>query len=183
MRADAQKNYEHLLAVANEVVTEDGADASLREIARRAGVGLGTLHRHFPKREVLLDALLRARFDELAVKAGELNSSPSPGDALLSWLRAAVAVAHEYNGAINSMVAAIADPDSTLHTSCQAMKAAGTHLLVRAQEQGLARPDLNGSDLFGMLGALAWLRDQPALAERVDHLFDVIGGAMLTKPA
>jgi len=181
MRADARKNYAHLLAVAREVLTERGADASMRDIARKAGVGLGTLYRHFPRREVILDALLRASFDELTVRAGELERSTSPEEALMSWLHEAVAVAHNYSGAIDSMVAAIADPESALHASCHTMRAAGTHLLVRAQEQGMARADIDGTDLFGLLGALAWLRDQPSLAPRADHLFDVIASAILTK--
>ena len=181
MRADARKNYDHLLAVAREVVTEAGADASLRDIARRAGVGLGTLYRHFPRREVLLEALLRGSFDALAVRAGELQASASPGQALTAWLGEAVAVAHRYRGAIDAMVAAIADPDSALHASCHGMRAAGTGLLLRAQEQGEARADIDGADLFGLLGALAWMRDQPALAPRADHLFDVIAGAILIR--
>ena len=179
MRADARKNYEHLLDVAREVITEQGADASLRDIARRAGVGLGTLYRHFPQREALLDALLRARFDELTVRASELERSKVPDEALIAWLNEAVAVAHAYRGAIDSMVAAIADPDSALHASCHTMRAAGTRLLLRAQEQGRARADIDGTDLFALLGALAWLRDQPALAPRADRLFDLIAGALL----
>ena len=75
MRADAKKNYEHILAVATEVVAIDGADASLREIARKADVGLGTLYRHFPTREALLETLLRASFDELTAKAREVEAA------------------------------------------------------------------------------------------------------------
>ncbi|MGD1879039.1 MAG: TetR/AcrR family transcriptional regulator [Kiloniellaceae bacterium] len=183
MRADARKNYDHLLAIAREVVTEQGADASLRDIARRAGVGLGTLYRHFPRREALLDALLRANFDELTAKAAELERSSSPEEALTSWLRDAVAVAHNYRGAIDSMVAAIADPDSALHASCHTMRAAGTRLLARAQAEGKARADLDGTDLFALVGALAWLGDQPSLEPRAPHLFDVIAGAILTTPS
>lgn len=181
MRADARKNYDHLLAVAREVVTERGADASLRGIARKAGVGLGTLYRHFPRREVLLDVLLRASFDDLTVKAGELERSTPPEEALTSWLRAAVAVAHCYSGAIDAMVAALADPDAALHVSCKTMRAAGTHLLANAQADGTARPDIDGTDLFALLGALAWLRDQPSFVARADHLFDVIVSAILVK--
>jgi len=180
MRADARKNYDHLLAVAREVVTEQGADASLRDVARRAGVGLGTLYRHFPTREALLEALLRASFDELTARAGKLETSGSADDALVSWLREAVAVAHNYSGVVASMVAAIADPDSALHASCVTMRAAGTRLLARAQAEGMARTDIDGADLFALVGALAWIGDQPSLAPRADHLFDVIASAILT---
>ncbi len=180
MRADAQKNYDHLLAVAREVVTKQGADASLRDIARKAGVGLGTLYRHFPRREALLDALLRASFDELTARAGELRTSDSPKEALRSWLHQTVAAAHNLRGAIALMVAAIDDPNSALHASCMRMHAAGTHLLSRAQQEGVARADIDGTDLFALVGALAWICDQSSLAPRAGHLFDVIASAILS---
>lgn len=183
MRADAQKNYAHLLAVARTVLKNDGADASLRDVARRAGVGLGTLYRHFPTREALLEALLRTGFDDLAANAGALASAPAPGEALVAWLREVVAYANEYRGAVATMVAAIEDPDSALHASCVAMKASGARLLARAQEAGAARADLDGADLFALVGALAWVGDQPALAARVDRLFKIIARALLTTHA
>jgi len=183
MRADAKKNYEHLVAVARAVVTEQGADASLRDVARRAGVGLGTLYLHFPTREALLEALLRASFDELTAKAGKLEASSSPNDAFVSWLREAVAVAHNYRGVAASMMAAIADPESALHASCVTMRAAGTRLLARAQVEGMARTDIDGTDLFALVGALAWLGDQPSFAPRADHLFGFIASAILTNRA
>ncbi|HEY5958590.1 MAG TPA: helix-turn-helix domain-containing protein [Polyangiaceae bacterium] len=180
MRADAKKNYDQLLAVARSVVTAQGADASLRDIARRAGVGLGTLYRHFPTREALLDALLRTSFDELTTQAGDLEASRCPEDALVSWLRDCVAYAHEYRGVVAVMVAAIEDPESALHASCVSMKAAGTRLLARAQAARVARTDIDGADLFALVGALAWLGDQPSLAPRAARLFDVIASALLT---
>ena len=181
MRADARKNYDHLLAVAGDVITEQGVDASLRDIARRAGVGLATLLRHFPTREALLEALLRTSFDALAVSAGELETSGSPGEALVSWLRDFVACAHEYRGVVELMASAIADTESALHASCVGMRAAGTRLLVRAQVEGVARTDIDGTDLFALAGSLAWLNDQPALAPRAEHLFGVVAGAILTR--
>lgn len=180
MRADARKNYDQLLVVACAVVKEQGADASLRDVARQAGVGLGTLYRHFPTREALLEALLRTSFDELAGQAAELETSDAPRQALLTWLRDCVAFATEYRGVTEMMVAAIEDPDSALHASCVAMRAAGTRLLTRAQAEGTARTDVDGTDLFALVAALAWIGDQPALTPRADHLFDVVSSALLT---
>jgi len=180
MRADAKKNYEHLLAVARDVVTGEGADASLRDIARKAGVGLGTLYRHFPTREALLEALLRTSFDDLAQSATELESSYDAAGALVTWLRNIVAMTHDYRGAIALMVAAISDEGSALHVSCVALRAAGTRLLLRAQAAGVARSDIDGNDLFALISALAWLADQPPLVPRADHVFDVISSAILT---
>lgn len=180
MRADAQKNYDRLLAVAQEVVNEEGAITSLRDVARRAGVGLGTLYRHFPTREDLLQALLRSTFDELAARAVELGQSNAADEALRTWLREAVAVTHDHRGVIAPMMSAIEDPESALHESCVGLRAAGTQLLTRAQSEGKARTDIDGDDLFALIAALAWLNEQPSSAPRADHLLDVIAGALLT---
>lgn len=183
MRADARKNYDQVLAVARDLLAAGGADASLRDIARTAGVGLGTLYRHFPTREALLEALLRTSFDQLTRRADELERSGPTDAALVSWLREIVAVAHNYGGAIKSMVAAIEEEASALHASCVTMKAAGTRLLVRAQQAGTARADIDGADLFALVGALAWVADQPALTSRSERIFEVIAGAILTNRA
>lgn len=180
MRADAQKNRDHLLAVAGTVITENGAEASLRDIARKADMGLATLLRHFPTREALLDALLRTSFDKLTARAAELETSNTPEDALVSWLRDCVAVAREYRGATELMAAALEDNESALHASCVTMRAAGTRLLDRAQAAGTARTDLDGTDLFALVAALAWLGDQPSFAARADHLLEVTADAILT---
>ncbi|MFE2547457.1 TetR/AcrR family transcriptional regulator [Streptomyces sp. NPDC059355] len=183
MRADARKNRDHLLAAAGIAITEQGVDVSLRDIARRADVGLATLLRHFPTREALLDALLRTSFDELTAKTDSLETSSSPGDALASWLRDCVAWTTDYRGAIELMAAAIEDTESALHASCVTLRAAGARLLTHAQDAGAARTDIDGADLFALVAALAWLGDQPALAPRSDHLFDVVAGAILTSTA
>lgn len=182
MRADARKNYDQLLAVAGAVIAEAGADASLRDIARRAGVGLGTLYRHFPTREALLEALLRTSFNELATRAQELEESGSSGAALVAWLHDFVACARNYRGAIATMAAAIADEQSALHTSCVAMRSGGKRLLARAQGDGAARAEIEGEDLFALGAALAWLGDQPSFAPRADALFRIIARALLTDP-
>lgn len=183
MRADARKNYDHLLAVARAVVEEQGADASLRDIARRAEVGLGTLYRHFPNREALLEALLRNELDEKTARAAELEASSAPAEALVTWLREAVAFTRKYHGVTALMAAALDEPSSALHASCVTVRAAGTRLLARAQAAGLARIDIDGTELFALIAALAWLGEQPSLGERADHLLEIITGALLTERA
>ncbi|WP_233840148.1 TetR/AcrR family transcriptional regulator [Dyella sp. 2HG41-7] len=180
MRADARKNYSHLLAIARDVVTEDGVDASMRDIARRADVGLATLLRHFPTREALFEALLRTNLDALTQRAEELEASNPPDEALISWLREEVAFVHTYRGVVDLMASAHMDPDSALHASCAAVHAAGARLLRRAQAEGTARADIDGEDLFAMMSAFGWLAGQPAFAPRADHLFHVIASAILT---
>ncbi len=152
----------------------------MRDIARTAGVGLATLLRHFPTREALFEALLRSSFDELTATASELETSSSPDDALVSWLRDFVACAHNYRGVVALMMAAIGEEQSALHASCVTMRAAGTRLLDRAQAEGMARTDIDGTDLFALAGSLAWLGDQPSLAPRLDHLFGVVASAILS---
>jgi AcrR family transcriptional regulator len=182
MRADAKKNYNHLLEVARSVVAEQGADASLRDVARRAGVGIATLYRHFPTREALLEVLLREGFDHVTARAAELGVSQASGQALVSWLRDMVALTYNHRGVLASMAAAIEDEQSALHASCVELKASGARLLALAQADGQARQGIDGTDLLALVSALAWLNDQPSFALRVDHLFDVIANAILVKP-
>jgi AcrR family transcriptional regulator len=180
MRADARRNYSHLLAVARDVVTEHGVDASMRDIARRADIGLATLFRHFPTREALFEALLRTNLDALTRRAGELEASNPADEALLSWFREGVAFVQSYRGVVALMAAAHADPDSALYASCAAVHSAGARLLLRAQAEGTARTDIDGDDLFALMSALGWLVGQPSFAPRADHLFNVIASAILT---
>lgn len=183
MRADAKKNYSHILTVAREVITEHGADASMRDIARRANVGLATLLRHFPTREALFEGLLCTNLDALTQKAQELEKSDSPDEALVSWFREWMAFAQSYRGVVALMAAAHTNPDSALYASCAAVHAASARLLLRAQAEGLARTDMIGDDLFGLMAALGWLVDLPSFAPRADHLFHIIASAILTNPS
>ena len=183
MRADARKNYSHILAVARDVLTGHGADASMRDIARRANVGLATLFRHFPTREALFEALLRTNADALTQQAAELETSSAPDKALVSWFREGVAFTHSYSGVCALMASAHADPDSALYASSTALRSAGARLLLRAQTEGTARADIDGVDLFALMSALAWLVGQPGFAPRRDHLFHVITSAILTNPS
>ena len=180
MRADAQKNRNQILAVAREVAAEHGADMSMRDLARRAGVGLATLLRHFPTREALFEALLCTHLDALTHKASELATSASADEALLVWFRELVAFAQGYKGVIAMMAAAHTDPESALYASCAAVHSAGARLLLRAQREGTARADMNGDDLFALITALGWAVDQPSFAPRADHLVHLVTSVILT---
>lgn len=181
MRADARKNYDHLLAVARDVVIADGTDASMRNIARRAEVGLATLLRHFPTREALFEALLRSNLDALTQKAREVEASNAPDEALVSWFRAGAAFVGSYNGVVALMASAHANPESPLYDPCMAVRSAGARLLLRAQVEGTARADMDADDLFALMSALGWLFGQSAFAPRADHLFQIVAGAILSK--
>ncbi|MFJ6694932.1 TetR/AcrR family transcriptional regulator [Streptomyces sp. NPDC091272] len=181
MRADAVKNRAHLLAVARPAVAAHGIDVSMRDVARRANVGLATLLRHFPTREALLEALLHESFEALTARAKGLTTSRASAEALVTWVSECVAWTTEYRGVTELMAAAIDDTDSALHTSCVTLRAAGAGLLTRAQEAKAARPDIDGDDLFALIAMLAWAGDQPALASRANRLLDVVARSLLTE--
>ena len=156
MRADARRNYERLLVEARGAFAERGVDASLEDIARAAGVGIGTLYRHFPTREDLVETLLRDRFDDQAAKAREALAAEDPLDALYSWLVGFGAASSSYRGLTELLADAIDDPESRLHASCEAMRAAASHLVDRAQEAGVLRPDLTVRELLLLLHGASW---------------------------
>ncbi|WP_201192490.1 TetR/AcrR family transcriptional regulator [Pseudomonas fluorescens] len=179
MRSDAKQNYNHILIVARNVIAEVGVNASMRDIARKAEVGLATLFRHFPTREALLDTLLRTSLEELTDSAATLEASSASDVALVTWLREAVAFVRVYSGVVTLMATALSDPDSALHASCEDMRSAGTRLLERAQAEGMADKNMTGSDLFALVAALGWLGDQPAFASRADYFFEFISSAVV----
>ncbi|MFI5998503.1 TetR/AcrR family transcriptional regulator [Streptomyces sp. NPDC051362] len=160
IRANARRNRELLLAAAREAIAAHGTEASLRDIARRAGVGIGTLYRHFPTREALLEALLNDNFDTLRVRAEALLSSPAPGEALLTWLSEMAAGSATYQGLPDSIMNALADEESGLHASCAQMRSAGGRLLDRAQQAGSVRSDLTVLEVISLALGLAWAAER-----------------------
>lgn len=180
MRSDAKENYHHLLATARAVVAEEGASASMRDIARKAGVGPATLFRHFPTREALLDTLLRDSLEELTQKADVFASTLAADEALVAWLRQAVGFVRIYSDVVTLMAAALSDPASALHISCESLRDAGARLLARAQAEGTADKKMTGSDMFALIGALGWIGDQASFSARSEYLFDVVASAILT---
>jgi AcrR family transcriptional regulator len=190
-RSDARHNRERLLTAARDVFAEQGTSASLNEIVRRAGVGPGTLYRHFPTREALLEAVFGDQVEALCAQAYELagSSSTPPGEALASWLRAVVQHATRSQGLAASMVAALragtsAGAAPAFASAHDSIRAAGTALLTRAQQSGVARPDLGASDLLKLANAVAWAADQdhrdPDTADRLMSL--VTDGWRLPQP-
>ena len=155
MRADARRNYDALLAAADELFTAHGPDVALDEIARRAGVGNATLYRHFPDRRDLLVAVCVGEVEALCILGEELEADPDPGRALARWLRAYV----EHVSAKHGLAAAFATgrrEDSELVAACQAaVEAIGTSLLQRAKDDGPVRIDVNLPDVITLVNAIA----------------------------
>ncbi|MGW5717096.1 TetR/AcrR family transcriptional regulator [Amycolatopsis sp. NPDC003865] len=156
MRADARRNYERLLEEAQRAFAEHGVEASLEDIARRAGVGIGTLYRHFPTRDALLETLLRARFDARAERARELLTHPEPLTALQAWLAELGDATGTFRGLVELTAEALSDESSRLYASCHAMREAGSHLVERAKQAGELRRDVTTNELLLLLHAASW---------------------------
>lgn len=162
MRADARRNSEKLLAAARSAFSERGTDTSLEDIAQRAGVGIGTLYRHFPTRQDLVEALIRDEVDDLVAYAHSLLDAPDPDGALVAWVRAIVVHASTYRGLASSLMASLLEEDSQLANACHGMLSTGSALLHRAQRSGGVRPDITIEDLFTLANATAWSVEQSA---------------------
>ncbi|GHF48909.1 TetR family transcriptional regulator [Streptomyces mashuensis] len=171
MRADARRNYERLLAEARTAFTEHGTDASLEDIARRAGVGIGTLYRHFPNRTALMSAVFQDEVDGLLARSRELLAAPEPCRALVAWLRAIVAHASTYRGLSRALMAAQSDEASAMARCSLPMREAGDTLLSRAKQAGAVREDVGIADLMQLTNAIALAVEQspddPGLADRL----------------
>jgi AcrR family transcriptional regulator len=160
-RADAQQNRDLLLATARTAFADTGIDASLRDIARQAGVGIGTLYRHFRTRDALLEELLDANFTALRHRADELLATSPPEDAFRTWLKELATEARTYYGLPQSILNALDDETSDLHNSCATMRAAGAQLLHRAQSAGRIRPDITIYEAIALTLGLALAAQHP----------------------
>jgi AcrR family transcriptional regulator len=148
-RADARRNFDALLAAARDAFATKGVDASLEEIARQAGVGIGTLYRNFPTRQDLVKAVYLGEIEELCIAAEEVADLP-PWEALTTWLRRFV----EYAATKRAIHESLNREAAVFQEAREAMYAAGTPLLDRAQEAGEARKDLSFDDLLRMVSGL-----------------------------
>ncbi|MFI0444265.1 TetR/AcrR family transcriptional regulator [Actinomadura sp. 6N118] len=173
MRADARRNRDRLLAEARAAFLEHGVDASLEYIASGAGVGIGTLYRHFPTREDLLAALLQNQFDALTAEARRLLDREAAREALTAWAYAFAETSTVYRGLTAALMATIRDENSALHASCESMRQAGTTLLARAQKAGELRPDIDPTEFFLLIAGLAWAHEQSP-GQPLDRLLAVL---------
>ncbi|MFF7443135.1 TetR/AcrR family transcriptional regulator [Streptomyces sp. NPDC008122] len=175
-RTDARANRERLLAAAAEVFAEAGPGASLNEIARRAGVGPGTLYRHFPNRPALLTALLRDRIETLCARAEALRAADSPDDALAEWLGAFLTHARVNQGMGGALLveeAAGSGPDCH-----RLILDAATGLLTRAQRHGSARADLTAEDLLQLVVGIALSTARDEHSGQPDRLLALVVDAV-----
>jgi AcrR family transcriptional regulator len=175
-RADARRNYEQLIEQARMAFAEYGVDASLDEIARRAGVASGTLYRHFPTRLDLIEAVLAEQIAELVGLGRGLLTGEGEFDALSTWLRAAVMHALTYRGLAGAVMNSALDRDNGLVSSWHAeMFEVGSALLTRARQSGAVVADADDADVLKMIGAIAWAaQDTPDRTGQADRLLALL---------
>lgn len=160
-RADAVRNRERLLESAHAVFAEQGSKVALEDIARHAGVGIGTLYRHFPNRATLLEGLLHQRLIELKAGALELaDQDLNPKEALWRWHQLLLRHLSTYRGLATSLTGTGSDPTSPLNQACQAAQESGAALLRAAQEAGQARDDISATELFLLTAGATWAAEQ-----------------------
>lgn len=178
-RADARRNYDKLIAAAREAFTEDGPSASLEDIARRAQVGIGTLYRHFPNRQALLEAVYLDEVEALCRSAEDLEDLPA-WDALVAWLHGFVHYAATKRALAEELIACMGQ-DSEVFRSCRtAITSVGGSLLGRAQDAGVVRPDTEFMDVAKLVGAIAVMPG--ATEDQTERILDVALDGLRYRP-
>ncbi|MGW0580105.1 TetR/AcrR family transcriptional regulator [Streptomyces sp. NPDC002920] len=156
MRADARRNYERLLKAAAEAFGEHGEGASLDDIAKRAGVGSGTLYRHFPTRQALLEAAYVDRIEALAARADELGRELPAGEALVEWLNELCVGTIQVRGMKSLLGSAVTDGSAAAVTACGThMKDAAGRLVAAARREGVLRGDVDAIDVLRLAHGVA----------------------------
>jgi AcrR family transcriptional regulator len=181
MRADAKRNYDRIVEVARVVFREQGYDASLDEVARRAGVGPGTLYRHFPQRENLIDAIMQSWVDSVEEAADKaLVTEGSPRDLLLAWFTEYVRLISLHKGGPAKITSAMDDPGSPIQHKCQVLRTAGDRVVERLRAQDALREDVDTLQISRLVGGVATIADNADLeAAAVRPMLEVIADGLL----
>ncbi|GAA3147999.1 AcrR family transcriptional regulator [Kribbella aluminosa] len=171
-RADAARNYDRLVTAARETFAEHGTDTSLEEIARRAGVGIGTLYRRFPNRTALLEAVYVDEIQSVVDRAYDFDKQLEPFDALATWLRSFLGYGLS-KGTLSQELTVALGKESPFFQVCKVnVQEAGKLLLERAKAAGEVRPELELMDILRLVGSINMGRDtQPEQAHR---LLDIV---------
>ena len=167
-RADARRNYDLLVTAAREAFAEHGTDTSLEEIARRAGVGIGTLYRRFPSRTALLEAVYVDEIQSVCDRAYGFADQLGPYEALAAWLRSFVGYNVSKKTLAGELTAALGKESEFFKVCKLNVRDAGDLLLDRAKEAGAIRPELELTDILQLVGGITMSRTiEPVQAERM----------------
>jgi AcrR family transcriptional regulator len=173
-RADARRNHERILEVAKEAFSHSGANISLDDVAKQAGVGAGTLYRHFPTRDALLEAVYRTEVEKLAAAEGEFSKTMPPVEALRAWMLLFVdyiAAKQIIAPALNTIVGG---PSKLIESSGHLVKGAIQKLVKRAIKSGDIRPDLDPFDLLRALVGVSNVASIPEWPQSAKRLVEIL---------
>ncbi len=172
-RVDALRNRDRLLEAARTVFSAGGPDASLEAVAKRAGVGIGTLYRHFPSREALFDAVYRHEAEQLAALAERLKKEAQPVEAMRQWMHALVRFVATKKGMSAALALAVSKDSDLFSYSSDLLMRSGGALLQRAIAAGEIRDDVTPDDLLRAIVGMCYTHDQPGWQKSVLRLLDI----------
>ncbi|HLW92952.1 MAG TPA: TetR/AcrR family transcriptional regulator [Roseiarcus sp.] len=181
-RSDSIRNRERVLKAATKVFSAGGPDASLEAVAKRAGVGIGTLYRHFPTRESLFEAVYRREVEQLGELAEQLIKEAAPVEALRCWLRANVQLVATKKGMLAALAIAAHGRSELYAYSFERLTKAVGSLLDRAVAAGEIRADITPEDLLRALVGMCYSYDRPDWQSTVLRLVDVFVDGLGVKP-
>jgi AcrR family transcriptional regulator len=182
-RVDAVRNRERVLEAAKKVFSAGGADASLEAVAREAGVGIGTLYRHFPTREALFEAVYRHEVQQLADLAERLKEHPDIVGGLRRWMRSNVKFIATKKGMLQALALAVDKNSELFAYSSDRLTRAVKGLLERAVTAGEIRDDVSPEDVLRALVGMSYMNDQPGWQTSVLRLVDVFIDGLRTRTA
>jgi AcrR family transcriptional regulator len=174
LRADAERNRVRILEIARDAFTQSGSQVSLDDVAKRAGIGAGTLYRHFPTRDALLEAVYRTEVEKLAAAERELAAEMAPIEALRAWMLLFVdyiAAKQLIAPALNTLVGG---PSKLFDSSGKLVKVAIQALVERAIESGDLRPDLEPLDLLRALVGVSYVATGPNWVQSARRLVEIL---------
>ncbi len=174
LRADARRNRDRLIEVAAKAFASTGVDASLEAIAREAGVGAGTLYRHFPTREVLIEAVYRHEVEGLVAAADELARTREPNEALAEWMQRFVGYMATKRGMRDSLRLLLESNSPLFAQTSGVVPLAFKSLMDKAVQAGTIRPDVNSADVLHALSSIYSASDGPDWQDRSRRLVSLI---------
>lgn len=181
-RADAMRNRERVLAAAKAVFSQGGAAASLEAVAKQAGVGIGTLYRHFPTRESLYGAVYRREVEQLVALAGALKAEATPVEALRRWMHANVEFIATKKGMAAALALAVQGSSDLVARSVEQLTRALGDLLQRAAAAGEIRADVGPDDVLRVVVGICYTQDRPGWQASVLHLVDIFIDGLRRRP-
>ena len=182
-RSDALRNRDRVLEAARTVFSAGGSEASLEAVAKAAGVGIGTLYRHFPTREALFEAVYRREVQQLADLAKRLEEEAEPIEALRQWMRSFVKFVVTKKGMSAALAFAVSkDSDLVSYSYEQLTRAIGL-LLEQATAAGEIRSDVSPEDLLRAIVGMCYTHDEPGWQKNVLRLMDIFVDGLCVRPA